>query len=92
MCHAGVGLADVGSRRLFFALVGGGLMALVFYSSREGFDEAPGLAQKKKRRVAKWAKFVPTAKNPARHSDLAAVWNVRFGSLTDVAASLHEVR
>ena len=26
---------------VFFFLVGGGLMALVFYSSREGFDEAP---------------------------------------------------
>ena len=44
----------------FTRLVGGGLMALVFYSSREGFDEPPELAQKKKRRAAKWAKLVPT--------------------------------
>ena len=28
----------------FTLLVGGGLMALVFYSSREGFDEPPELA------------------------------------------------
>ena len=48
----------------FSLLVGGGLMALVFYSSREGFDEPPELAQKKKRRVAKWAKLVPTRKKP----------------------------
>ena len=44
----------------FTLLVGGGLMALVFYGSREGFDEPPELAQKKKRRAAKWAKLVPT--------------------------------
>ena len=43
----------------FTLLVGGGLMALVFYSSREGFDEPPELAQRKKRRAAKWAKMVP---------------------------------
>ena len=48
----------------FTRLVGGGLMALVFYSSREGFDEPPELAQKKKRRAAKWAKLVPTRKKP----------------------------
>ena len=48
----------------FTLLVGGGLMALVFYSSREGFDEPPELAQKKKRRAAKWAKMVPRRKKP----------------------------
>ena len=57
-----MGLADVGFGVFFSLLVGGGLMALVFYSSREGFDEPPELAQKKKRRVAKWAKLVPTRK------------------------------
>ena len=37
---------------IFFSiLVGCGLMALVFYSSREGFDEPPHLAQKKKTRT-----------------------------------------
>ena len=46
----------------FTLLVGGGLMALVFYSSREGFDEPPELAQKKKRRAAKWAKLVPLSR------------------------------
>jgi hypothetical protein len=40
----------------FTILVGGGLMALVFYSSREGFDEPPELAQKRERRRVKWAK------------------------------------
>ena len=34
--------------------------ALVLHSSREGFYEAPELEQKKKCRVAKWAKLVPT--------------------------------
>ena len=48
----------------FTRLVGGGLMALVFYRSREGFDEPPELAQKKKRRAAKWGKLVPTRKKP----------------------------
>ena len=37
----------------FTILVGCGLMALVFYSSRKGFDEPPDVAQKKKRRLAK---------------------------------------
>ena len=49
----------------FTLLVGGGLMALVFYSSREGFDEPPELAQKKKRRAAKWTKIVPKRKKTA---------------------------
>jgi hypothetical protein len=48
----------------FTLLVGGGLMALVFYSSSEGFDESPELAQKKKRRAAKWVKMVPRRKKP----------------------------
>ena len=47
----------------FTLLVGGGIMALVFYSSYEGF-EPPELAQRKKRRAAKWAKLVPTRKKP----------------------------
>ena len=42
----------------FTLLVGGGLIALSFYSSREGFDEPPQLAQKEK---AKWAKLVPSS-------------------------------
>ena len=46
----------------FTLLVGGGLMALVFYSSRAGFDEPPEVVQKKKRRVAKWAKIIPRRK------------------------------
>ena len=37
----------------FTILVGCGLMALVFYSSRKGFDEPPHVVQKKKRRLAK---------------------------------------
>ena len=32
----------------FTILVGGGLMALVFYSSRAGFDEPPEIVQEKK--------------------------------------------
>jgi hypothetical protein len=32
----------------FTLLVGGGLMALVFYSSRAGFDEPPEVVQEKK--------------------------------------------
>jgi hypothetical protein len=43
----------------FTLLVGGGLMALVFYSSRAGFDEPPEVGQKKKYRVAKWTKRIP---------------------------------
>jgi len=35
---------------------------LVFYSSRAGFDEPPEVVQKKKRRVAKWAKMIPRRK------------------------------
>ena len=36
---------------IFFSiLIGCGLMALVFYSSRAGFDEPPHLAQKRKTR------------------------------------------
>jgi hypothetical protein len=38
----------------FTILVGAGLMVLVFYSSRAGFDEPPGVVQEKKRRGAKW--------------------------------------
>ena len=29
-----------------------------------------------------------SAKNPARHSDLAAVWNVRFGSRADITPQI----
>jgi hypothetical protein len=48
---------------IFFTLVvGGGLMALVFYSSRAGFDEPPEVGQKKKHRVAKWTKRIPKGK------------------------------
>ena len=62
-------------------------MALVFYSSREGFDEPPELAQKEEASGRQVGEFVRLAKNPARHSDLAAVWNVRFGSLADISPS-----
>lgn len=34
----------------FTVVVGGGLMALVFYSSRAGYDEPPHLVQKRKKR------------------------------------------
>ena len=43
----------------FTLLVGFGLMALVFYSSRAGFDEPPEVVQEKKYRAAKWAKMIP---------------------------------
>ena len=43
----------------FTLLVGFGLMALVFYSSRAGFDEPPELVQKKKHRRTKWAGMIP---------------------------------
>jgi hypothetical protein len=46
----------------FTLLVGGGLMALVFYSSRAGFDEPPHLVQVKKHRAAKWAKMIERRK------------------------------
>jgi hypothetical protein len=46
----------------FTLLVGGGSYALVFYSSRAGFDEPPEVVQKKKRQVAKWAKMIPRRK------------------------------
>jgi hypothetical protein len=52
----------------FTLLVGGGLMALVFYSSRAGFDEPPEVVQEKKHRAAKWAKMIPRRKNGARPS------------------------
>ena len=48
----------------FTLLVGGGLMALVFYSSRKGFDEPPELAQKKKHRAARLASLVQSRKKP----------------------------
>ena len=46
----------------FTLLVGGGLMALVFYSSRAGYDEPPEVVQEKKHRAAKWAKVIPRHK------------------------------
>ena len=46
----------------FTLLVGGGLMALVFYSSRAGFDEPPEVVQEKKHRAAKWGKMIPGRK------------------------------
>src|SRR5262249_45076038 len=46
----------------FTLLVGGGLMALVFYSSRAGFDEPPEIAQAKKQRPVKWTKIIPRRK------------------------------
>jgi hypothetical protein len=38
---------------IFTLLVGCGLMALVFYSSRADFDEPPQAAQEKKHRAAR---------------------------------------
>jgi hypothetical protein len=50
---------------IFFTLVVGfGLMALVFYSNRAGFDEPPELAQKKKHRQATLAGMIPRRKKP----------------------------
>jgi hypothetical protein len=46
--HAGVGWWMMGLGIFFTVVVGGGLMALVFYSSRVGYDEPPHLAQKRK--------------------------------------------
>src|SRR6478672_7356621 len=46
----------------FMLLVGFGLMALVFYSSRAGFDEPPELVQKKKHRPTKWVRMMPRRK------------------------------
>jgi len=37
-------------------------MALMFYSSREGFDEPPEVVQEKKHRAAKWTKMIPKRK------------------------------
>ena len=47
---------------LVHLLVGGGLMALVFYSSRAGFDEPSEVVQEKKHRAAEWAKVIPRGK------------------------------
>ena len=38
----------------FSILVGGGLMALIFYSSRAGFDEPPEFGQERKHRGVSW--------------------------------------
>ena len=46
----------------FTLLVGGGLMALVFYSSRAGFDEPPEVVQEKKHRATKWTRIIPRHK------------------------------
>ena len=46
----------------FTILVGSGLMVLVFYSSRAGFDEAPGIVQQKKYRAARWTRMTPRRK------------------------------
>ena len=46
----------------FTILVGGGLMVLVFYSSRAGFDEPPEVVQEKKHRATKWTRIIPRRK------------------------------
>jgi hypothetical protein len=46
----------------FTLLVGGGLMALVFYSSRAGFDEPPNIVQEKRHRTTKWTKMIAMRK------------------------------
>ena len=52
---------------IFFTLiVGGGLMTLVFYSSRAGFDEPPEVVQEKKPPATRWTKIMPRRKK--RHS------------------------
>ena len=43
-------------------LVGGGLMALVFYGSRAGFDEPPEVVQEKKHRATKWTRMIQRRK------------------------------
>ena len=79
-------------------LVGFGLMALVFYSSRAGFDEPPEVVQEKKHRAAKWAKMIPRREKtapvlatPPRKSVRHTRWNVRFGSLADIAEFIRYV-
>ena len=52
----------IGLGIFFTLLVGFGLMALVFYSSRAGFDEPPEVVQEKKHRAAKWGKMIPRRK------------------------------
>jgi hypothetical protein len=46
----------------FTILVGGGLMVLVFYSSRAGFDEPPEVVHEKTRRAGRWARMLPRRK------------------------------
>src|SRR6516165_2198451 len=49
---------------IFFTLVvGGGLMALMFYRSREGFDEPPEVGQEQKLRTTKWTNMLPKRKH-----------------------------
>jgi hypothetical protein len=64
----------------FTLLVGGGLMALVFYSSRAGFDEPPEVVQEKEHRAAKWRKMIPRRKNGARPSNPATEAGACAGS------------
>jgi hypothetical protein len=62
----------------FTLLVGGGLMALVFYSSRAGFDEPPEVVQQKKHPATKWTKIIPTRKKRLNRGALTALkcWRI----------------
>ena len=59
----------------FTVVVGGGLMALVFYSSRAGYDEPPHLAQKRK------------TKRRHKNSRVTATVQKQRGAPTEVATS-----
>ena len=62
VCRRGARTDDGVLGILFTLRDGGGLMALVFYSSRAGFDEPPEVVQEKKHRAAKWRKVIPRRK------------------------------
>ena len=83
----------------FTLLVGGGLMALVFYSSREGFDDPPELAQTITVGRPSGRRWYRGAKNRASHSDQPRIsagqqmcQNVRFGSEAEIDSVLANVR
>ena len=71
----------------FTLLVGFGLMALVFYSSRAGFDEPPEIVQEKKHRAATWAKMIPRRKK--RRSSSLLRYESRSGTRLGMSALGH---
>ena len=60
--HAGVGLADDGSRYLLYPSGRRRSYGFGFLRSRAGFDEPPEVVQEKKHRAAKWRKVIPRRK------------------------------